>query len=130
MEPEVCLLHFYPGMSPAAFDSFLGAHRGAVLAGTGLGHVSKELVEVVRRRAAKGMPIVMTSQCLNGRVNLNVYDTGRDLLSAGVIPGEDMLPETALVKLMWVLGNAEGPDQVRELMTTDLRGEMEERREY
>jgi len=55
--------------------------------------------------------VVMTSQCLGGRVNLNVYDTGRDLLSAGVIPGEDMLPETALVKLMWVLGRTERLEQ-------------------
>jgi glutamyl-tRNA(Gln) amidotransferase subunit D len=75
------------------------------------------------------MPIVMTTQCLEGRVNLNVYDTGRDLLSAGVIPGEDMLPETALVKLMWVLGRADGPEQVRKMMTSNLRGEISERRE-
>lgn len=129
MEESVCLVHFYPGMSPAALDSFLGAHKGAVIAGTGLGHVSKELVEVVRGHVRKGTPVVMTSQCLHGRVNLNVYDTGRDLLSAGAIPGEDMLPETALVKLMWALGNAEDMEGVRGIMLTNLRGEMAERRE-
>jgi glutamyl-tRNA(Gln) amidotransferase subunit D len=129
MEERVCLLQFYPGMSPAAFDSFLGHHKGAVIAGTGLGHVSKELLEVIRRHSREGMPIVMTSQCLNGRVNLNVYDTGRDLLSAGVIPGEDMLPETALVKLMWALGNAKGQDDLRAMMTSNLKGEISPRRE-
>lgn len=129
MEPAVCLVQFYPGMSPSAFDSYLSAHRGAVIAGTGLGHVSKELVEVIGRHIKRGTPVVMTSQCLSGRVNLNVYDTGRDLLSAGVIPGEDMLPETALVKLMWALGNAKDGEEVRELMLVNLRGEMAERRE-
>jgi glutamyl-tRNA(Gln) amidotransferase subunit D len=71
----------------------------------------------------------MTSQCLYGRVNLNVYNTGRDLITAGVIPGEDMLPETAYVKLMWVLGQTSDGEEVRRLMTTDLRGEIRERRE-
>jgi glutamyl-tRNA(Gln) amidotransferase subunit D len=129
MEERVCLIHFYPGMSPTALEALLTQHQGAVIAGTGLGHVSKELVEVVRKQAKKGTSVVMTSQCLSGRVNLNVYDTGRDLLNAGVIPGEDMLPETALVKLMWVLANAKGPEQVRSMMLSNLKGEISERRE-
>ena len=66
----------------------------------------------------------MTTQCLNGRVGLRVYDKGRDLLAAGVIPGEDMLPEVALVKLMWVLGHTKDPDEIRELMMTNLAGEI------
>jgi glutamyl-tRNA(Gln) amidotransferase subunit D len=129
MEERVCLSQFYPGMSPSAFDAFLSHHRGAVIAGTGLGHISKELLDVVGKHAKLGMPIVMTSQCLNGRVNLNVYDTGRDLLKVGIIPGEDMLPETALVKLMWVLGNAKGEEDVRKMMATNIKGEMSARRE-
>jgi glutamyl-tRNA(Gln) amidotransferase subunit D len=129
LEERVCLLQFYPGMSPNAFDSFLSQHRGAVIAGTGLGHVSKELLQVISRHSKQGTPVVMTSQCLNGRVNLNVYDTGRDLLNAGVIPGEDMLPETALVKLMWALGNASGPEELRAMMVSNLKGEMSQRRE-
>jgi glutamyl-tRNA(Gln) amidotransferase subunit D len=129
MEERVCLVHFYPGMSPEATIGFIRAHKGAVMAGTGLGHVSREMVQAVASLVGEGIPVVMTSQCLHGRVNLNVYDTGRDLLSAGAIPGEDMLPETALVKLMWVLANAAGPEAVRAMMASDLRGEMSERRE-
>jgi len=98
------------------------------MAGTGLGHVSKDLVKGLKGLASE-MPIVMTTQCLEGRVNLNVYDTGRDLLSAGIVPGEDMLPETALVKMMWVLGRTDDPEQVRKMMTSNLRGEISERRE-
>jgi len=69
----------------------------------------------------------MTSQCLHGRVCDRVYNTGRDLLAAGVIEGEDMLPEAALVKLMWVLGNESDPERVRRLVQTDLAGEMQRR---
>lgn len=129
MEPNVGLLHFYPGMRVETVGRFAEGLRGLVIAGTGLGHVSKDLVKGLKAMTSKGMPIVMTTQCLEGRVNLNVYDTGRDLLSAGIIPGEDMLPETALVKLMHVLGQTDEPDKVRNMMTTDLRGEISQRRE-
>lgn len=129
MEPKVGLLHYYPGMNTATVSRFSEGLRGLVIAGTGLGHVSKDLVKGLRDIAAQGLPVVMTTQCLEGRVNLNVYDTGRDLLSAGVIPGEDMLPETALVKLMWVLGRTDDPDMIRKMMIADLRGEISERRE-
>ena len=129
MEPNVGLLHFYPGLSAEAVSRFADGLRGLVIAGTGLGHVSRDLVRGLKNLTSQGITVVMTTQCLEGRVNLNVYDTGRDLLSAGVIPGEDMLPETALVKLMYVLGRTDEPDKVRELMLTDLRGEISERRE-
>ena len=128
MEPKVGLLHFYPGLSSEAVSRFAKGLRGLVIAGTGLGHVSKDLVKGLKELVSQGTAVVMTTQCLEGRVNLNVYDTGRDLLSAGIIPGEDMLPETALVKLMWVLGRTGDPDEVRKLMLTDLRGELSERR--
>jgi len=128
MEPKVGLLHFYPGLSSEAVSRFAKGLRGLVIAGTGLGHVSKDLVKGLKELVSQGTTVVMTTQCLEGRVNLNVYDTGRDLLSAGVIPGEDMLPETALVKLMWVLGRTSDPDEIRKLMLTDLRGELSERR--
>jgi glutamyl-tRNA(Gln) amidotransferase subunit D len=129
MEKNVALLHFHPGMNPEMVKKIMQDQRGLVMAGTGLGHVSRDMVQVLKETVAQGKPVVMTSQCLGGRVNLNVYDTGRDLLSAGVIPGEDMLPETALVKLMWVLGRTERPDQVERIMLKDLRGEISERRE-
>ena len=67
--------------------------------------------------------MVMTSQCLHGRVCDRVYDTGRDLLRIGVIEGEDILPEVALVKLMWVLGNQKDPDKPRFMMQQNLKGE-------
>ncbi len=68
----------------------------------------------------------MTSQCLYGSVNLNVYSTGRYLLDAGVIPLGDMLPETAMVKAMFLLANY--PDNLVKLMKSNLRGELNSRR--
>ncbi|MDD1676386.1 MAG: Glu-tRNA(Gln) amidotransferase subunit GatD [Methanomicrobiales archaeon] len=123
LEEDCDLVYFYPGMRASILEKYRG-HRGLVLAGSGLGHVSSTWIQELEVLARSGTTIVMTSQCLQGRVCDRVYDTGRDLLALGVIEGEDMLPETALVKLMWVLGREHDPERVRELMTTDIRGEI------
>ena len=69
----------------------------------------------------------MTSQCVGGRVDLNVYATGRDLIQAGVVPLDDMLPETALVKAMWALGNTATAAKALDLMKVDVSGETTSR---
>ena len=126
LEERCGLLSFYPGLPPDLIRAF-GGYRGLVLAGTGLGHVSSACVEAVKELIERGTEVVMTSQCLHGRVCDRVYDTGRDLLAAGVIEGEDMLPEVALVKLMWVLPQARDHESVASLMRENLRGEIQER---
>ena len=123
IEERCGLLYSFPGMQPETLAPFAG-YRGLVIAGTGLGHVSTALIPALRDLVDAGTMVVMTSQCLHGRVCDRVYDTGRDLIRAGVIQGEDMLPEVALVKLMWVLGNEKDPEHAGALMTTCLAGEM------
>ncbi len=125
MEERVALLKAFPGMSPEIIDFFVDkGYKGIVLEGTGLGHVPTYLIDTIKRATDEGVTVCMTSQCLYGRVNLNVYSTGRRLLKAGVIPCEDMLPETAYVKLMWVLGHTDDPKEVREMMLTNYAGEI------
>ena len=124
-EPRVALLKVTPGMPSSVIEGMLRAgDKGIVLEGTGLGHVPESLFDGIKRAVEKGVPVVMTSQCLWGRVDMKVYSTGRDLLQLGVIPGEDMLPETAYVKLMWVLGHAKKLEEVSKLMQSNLAGEI------
>lgn len=124
MEENVSLIYFYPGLSIEQFEILTEKCKGIVIGGTGLGHVASYLIPSIKKAIDKGKTIVMTTQCFYGRVNMNVYSTGRDLLKAGVLSGEDMLPETAYVKLMWVLGNAKNEQEVKELMGKDLVGEI------
>ena len=121
---DVELLKFTPGTDPAMLDLMAGK-SGLVLEGTGLGHVHSDWTERISELVDDGTSVVMTSQCIEGRVCDRVYDTGRDLLDAGVIEGEDMLPGTAKVKLMWAVENAEG--SVAETMRTPIAGELSER---
>lgn len=126
---QVVLLQFYPGMDPELFRDIFMKSKGVVIAGSGLGHVNANMVPLIKEAVDAGTIVVATSQCLNGRTNLNVYNTGRDMLNAGVITVQDMLPETAYVKLMWALANTRSVDAAKEVMKTDLAGEMSDRRE-
>ena len=103
-------------------------YHGIVIEGSGLGHITNRVVDAIKRAVEEEIPVVMTSQCLFGRVDMYVYSTGRRLIEAGVIPGNDMLPETAYVKLSWILGSkTRNLDEVRALMTTNTAGEMNPR---
>ena len=118
---DVELVKFTPGMDTALLEAAAEGSDGLVVEGTGLGHVNTDWIAVLDDL---DVPVVMTSQCLEGRVCDRVYDTGRDLLEAGVIEGEDMLPGTAKVKLMWALANS---DDVADTMATPLAGEIQQR---
>ncbi|HJK01125.1 MAG TPA: Glu-tRNA(Gln) amidotransferase subunit GatD [Methanocorpusculum sp.] len=124
IESHCGLLQYYPGMDPKVFNAFSG-YAGLVIAGTGLGHVGTHCIAKIAELSASGTLIVMTSQCQAGNVCDRVYETGRDLLNAGVIEGGCMLPEVALVKLMWVLGNTTSREEAVRLMQTNLKGELD-----
>ncbi len=123
LETGVELVKFTPGTDPAMLDAVADS-AGVVIEGTGLGHVNTDWIGHIEDLTESGTSVVMTSQCLDGRVCDRVYDTGRDLLDAGVIEGEDLLPGTAKVKLMWALANT---DSIAETMRRPLAGEITER---
>jgi glutamyl-tRNA(Gln) amidotransferase subunit D len=123
LEPRCALVKYTPGASPEIMEYYIDkGYKGIVIEGTGLGHVASNWIDSIRRATDEGIPVIITSQCLRGRICDRVYDTGRYMLDAGAIEGEDMLPEVALVKLMWVLANR--PDEVESTMKTSLVGEI------
>ncbi len=125
---DVALVKFYPGLDPKIIDWYVEKDvKGLLLEGTGLGHVSKYCFEAIKNAVKHDVVIALASQCIWGRVNMNVYDTGRDLLNFGVIPLEDMFPETALVKLMWSLGQTQNVEAAKKLLLTNVAGEFSPR---
>ncbi|MEM2458543.1 MAG: Glu-tRNA(Gln) amidotransferase subunit GatD, partial [Archaeoglobaceae archaeon] len=129
LEEKVVLIKFFPGLKSDIIDYYHSkGYRGFVIEGTGLGHVSTDWIDTLKRICEDSL-VVMTSQCLHGRICDRVYDTGRDLLKAGVIEGEDMLPETALIKLMFLLGNY-SLEEAKNLVKKNLVGEIEPRSTY
>ena len=127
-EEKVTLIKFFPSMDPSVIDFYTEKkYRGIILEGTGLGHVSRACYGPLKNAVEKGLVVAMTSQCIWGRINMNVYYTGRDLQALGVVPLEDMLPETALVKLMWVLGQTKDGEEAKTMLTTNVAGELSPR---
>jgi glutamyl-tRNA(Gln) amidotransferase subunit D len=125
---KVALIKFYPGLDPSVIDWYVDKGvKGILLEGSGLGHVSKYCFDSIKNAVGKGVVVALASQCIWGRVNMNVYDTGRDLLSFGVIPLDDMFPETGLVKLMWALGQTDNAEEAIKLLKTNIAGEFSPR---
>lgn len=125
---KVALVKHYPSFSPKIIEWLANnGYFGIILEGTGLGHISKYCYDSISKATEKKVFIGMTSQCVYGRVNMNVYETGRDLLALGVVPLDDMLPETALVKAMWAFGQTLDFEQVKRIMLTNIAGEFQGR---
>lgn len=125
MEEKVALVKPYPGITNEVIHQYVdNGYEGLVIEGTGLGHTPTKMIDSIKRASDEGLNIFMSSQCINGRVNLNVYSTGRKLKKSGVTPLEDILPETAYVKLMWALGQTKNEEEVKELMKTNIAGEL------
>jgi L-asparaginase/Glu-tRNA(Gln) amidotransferase subunit D len=119
LEPKVVLAKLNPAIEEEALGRLLRGTRGAVLEGTGIGHVKTKLHKVVR---SFGKPTVITTQVAYGGERLGTYDVDLKILGIkNLIPGRDMCSETALVKLMWAL--PQGGD-VRTLMMKDVAGEI------
>ncbi len=124
-DDRVALVKAYPGFQPEIIDFLVDRKfHGIVIEGTGLGHITEQAIKSIERAVQEGIPVVMTTQTLFGRVNMNVYTTGRKLLSVGVIPGNDMLPEVAYVKLSWVLHIDRDMNFVKRMMLQNLVLEM------
>lgn len=136
-EPKVALVKVHPNSDPEVIDYYVGKkYKGIILEGTGLGHVptttsKKELswISHVRKAVDAGMVVGATSQCINGRVNPNVYRNLRLLGGAGAIFCEDMMPEVAYVKLGFLLGNYDS-GKAREMLGVNIAGEITERTEF
>lgn len=127
-DDRVTILYYYPGMNPNLIDALMEKeYRGIVIAGTGLGHVNKPLYGALRRAIGSGIHVVMTVQTLWGYTQMCVYDTGRHLLDIGVVPLDNMLPETAFMKLCWVLGHTDDHDEVLRIMRHPINHEITER---
>lgn len=132
-EDKIALIHVHPGMDPGIIDYYLDKGiRGIVLAATALGHVPTNsdlnILDQLEKAQKKGVPVIIASQTLYGRVHPYVYTNLRKLsVEKGCIFVEDMLPETAYIKLGWVLAHAKDNDEVRNMMTSSLVGEIRER---
>ena len=125
LDSKIALVKYHPGYDPSQIKNLIDSGFNAIIfEGTGLGHVGNTMYDVIKDAKEKGLFLGMTSQCIDGRVSMTVYDSGRDLLELGIVPLENMTPETALVKAMWACGNSSNTEEIKELMLRNIASEF------
>ena len=131
---KVALVKFYPGQDAGILDFYALKYKGIIIEASGLGHLpvsetQHNWIPRLKKHIHDGFVVCAASQTIFGRLDPLVYSNGRELVEAGVIFLEDMLSETALVKLGWVLGHYGWKAKIKEKMLENVAGEMNERLE-
>jgi len=128
-QEKTALIQVYPGMDSELIDFYIKkSYKGIVLAATALGHVPQNIMPNIEKAIKVNIPVVIASQTLYGNVHPLVYTRLRELsIKLKCIFVEDMLPETAYVKLGWILAKTNNLDKIKQLMLTNVSGEISER---
>jgi glutamyl-tRNA(Gln) amidotransferase subunit D len=125
IDTKVALVKYHPGYDPNLVEYLLNQkYKVIIFEGTGLGHIGKTMYDVVKKAKQEGIFLGMTSQCLDGQVNMAVYESGRDLMDFGIVPLSNMISETALVKAMWALGT--DSKNIEKIMLRNIASEFTE----
>jgi L-asparaginase len=124
---DVAVLKLYPGISQKVVETILNADvRGIVMETFGAGNTTtdKWFTDLLKNAINSGKVILDISQCKVGTVELGRYETSKELKDMGVANGYDMTYEAAITKMMYLLGQYREPLMIKELLETDLRGEL------
>ncbi len=128
LDTAVSILKVHPGITERVVeDILLGRRTRAVIIETfGCGNAPSRdwFIDIVREACARGKILLNVSQCLKGRVNMDLYATGHALKDAGVLSGGDITTESALGKLFFLMGKSSDNEYVKAHLEEDLRGEI------
>jgi L-asparaginase len=125
---DVFLIKLTPGLNPQIFDKLLELnYKGIVIEAFGTGglhFIHRDLISQLEKLSEKGIPVVVSSQCLYERSDFSIYQTGNKILQKGVIQTFDMTTEAAVTKLMWALGQTSDIDEIKKIFATNYSGEI------
>ncbi|MFT8317471.1 MAG: asparaginase [Sporolactobacillus sp.] len=125
--PDVFLLRIFPGFSPQFFDFLMASTRGVIIESFGNGGLpfgKRDLVSKVAQLTERGIPVVITTQCLEEGQNMDLYEVGKRVAEAGGITAGDMNTEAIVAKLMWILAQTDDLNQIRQWMQTPIEHDL------
>ena len=128
LDDNIVILKIFPGIKKNVVESILRIEglRGVVLETYGSGNAPTEawFVGLLKEAINKEIFIVNVTQCASGNVIMGHYETSVELENIGVISGNDITTETALAKLMYLLGENIPKNEFKSIFETSLRGEL------
>jgi L-asparaginase len=128
LDDNVALVKLFPGISLTVLSSILDIPKlkAVIIETYGSGNASTDtwFLQTIEEALKKGIYVVNVTQCAGGSVQMNQYHTGKLLEELGVISGKDMTTESALTKLMYMLGLKISRKMFKTVFESDLRGEI------
>lgn len=128
MDPNIVIFSLFPGMQPDIVKKIMRDRKlnGVIFRTFGSGNAPRQewLVKALTQATRSGKTIVNITQCSTGSVKMGLYETGRQLLEAGIISGHDSTVEAALTKLMFLLGQGLNAEEIRQQMNISIAGEV------
>ncbi|XRE43617.1 L-asparaginase I, cytoplasmic [Tenacibaculum discolor] len=128
LDNHVAILKLFPGITESVVRSFMNIPdlKGIILETYGSGNAPTEkwFVDLLEESVSKGIYIVNVTQCKGGSVILGHYETSSELKRIGIVDGKDITTETAIAKMMYLLGEKLSKEEFTHYFQTPLRGEM------
>lgn len=128
LNPNVAILKLFPGITRPVVQSLLRTQglKGVILETYGAGNAPTDpwFLDELKNAIDTGIIIYNVTQCKGGSVEMGKYETSLALEAIGVVGGFDITTESAIAKLMFLLGQGLDDNQLKELLQKPLRGEL------
>lgn len=127
-EGNIAVVKCVPGLLPAMVENIIKNDiDGLILESFGPGNLpnlENSLLPCIKFAQKRKIPVLISTQCIYGTTRMYLYEVGQQVMQLGVIPTRDMTPETAYVKLKWILGQTRDVNEIRALFEKDIAGEV------